>query len=524
MSKIVGNTVGIPNPQPDWNQNDPTKADYIKNKYIDLSDCDDLVPNLDEYIEQGIYNVKWCLNGTEDSCALLFVCVAACDVYQYFFDGLHVYTRSFINSEEWTEWETSSASKNYVDTELDKRIKYVNLGACKQEIPTELDNLTNVGIYHLDWYDVVSDESTNATTSTKGFKALMIIDNSKNYNDVVQTLYFKERTLIRSGSYMYTLNGSRWQWTSWEEFSKSYVDNKISEEINNKIDEDISTLSNEIYGLNSEIADINIKIDEDIEKEKKRSNSSYSNALKGNVSGEVIRIDDVSPIEHIANVKVSSDTITDFSSVKLIKYGKNLFFFDNSTIETVNNTFKEVEGNNYILKGNYGVSDLAYSTGCLRILFNPPLVTTKDIKISVYVTLLEQGERENKIRCLDSSGRYGYDKALNIGERTKIKLTIGNKLTSLSTIMFYLNNNKVLFELDTLQIEYSNDFTEYEEYTKEEYSVNSDGTVDGVIMNYPTTTLLADTSGVTIDVEYNQDANKVIEKLTNAIIALGGNI
>lgn len=32
MAKIVGNTVGIPNPQPDWEQNDPTKADYIKNK------------------------------------------------------------------------------------------------------------------------------------------------------------------------------------------------------------------------------------------------------------------------------------------------------------------------------------------------------------------------------------------------------------------------------------------------------------------------------------------------------------
>lgn len=32
MAKIIGNTVGIPNPQPDCNQTDPTKADYIKNK------------------------------------------------------------------------------------------------------------------------------------------------------------------------------------------------------------------------------------------------------------------------------------------------------------------------------------------------------------------------------------------------------------------------------------------------------------------------------------------------------------
>lgn len=29
---IVGNVVGVPNPKSDWNQNDPTKADFIKNK------------------------------------------------------------------------------------------------------------------------------------------------------------------------------------------------------------------------------------------------------------------------------------------------------------------------------------------------------------------------------------------------------------------------------------------------------------------------------------------------------------
>lgn len=32
MPKIIGNTTATPNPQSDWNQTDPTKADYIKNK------------------------------------------------------------------------------------------------------------------------------------------------------------------------------------------------------------------------------------------------------------------------------------------------------------------------------------------------------------------------------------------------------------------------------------------------------------------------------------------------------------
>jgi hypothetical protein len=32
MPKIIGNTTATPNPRPDWNQTDETKADYIKNK------------------------------------------------------------------------------------------------------------------------------------------------------------------------------------------------------------------------------------------------------------------------------------------------------------------------------------------------------------------------------------------------------------------------------------------------------------------------------------------------------------
>jgi hypothetical protein len=35
-------------------------------------------------------------------------------------------------------------------------------------------------------------------------------------------------------------------------------------------------------------------------------------------------------------------------------------------------------------------------------------------------------------------------------------------------------------------------------------------------------TLLTDTEGVTIECEYNKDTGKVIEKLTNAVVALGG--
>lgn len=37
MAKIIGNIVGVPNPKTDWNQTDPTKADYLMNKPTKLS-------------------------------------------------------------------------------------------------------------------------------------------------------------------------------------------------------------------------------------------------------------------------------------------------------------------------------------------------------------------------------------------------------------------------------------------------------------------------------------------------------
>ena len=40
MAKIIGNTTATPNPKPDWNQTDETRADYIKNKPAILTETD----------------------------------------------------------------------------------------------------------------------------------------------------------------------------------------------------------------------------------------------------------------------------------------------------------------------------------------------------------------------------------------------------------------------------------------------------------------------------------------------------
>ena len=51
MTKIIGNTTATPNPQPDWNQSNDSKADYIKNK-----------PNIEELVSNQMGGLKFLIN------------------------------------------------------------------------------------------------------------------------------------------------------------------------------------------------------------------------------------------------------------------------------------------------------------------------------------------------------------------------------------------------------------------------------------------------------------------------------
>lgn len=51
MAKIIGNTTATPNPQPDWNQTDSSKADYIKNK-PDISKMEGIATT--DYVDEQV--------------------------------------------------------------------------------------------------------------------------------------------------------------------------------------------------------------------------------------------------------------------------------------------------------------------------------------------------------------------------------------------------------------------------------------------------------------------------------------
>lgn len=84
-----------------------------------------------------------------------------------------------------------------------------------------------------------------------------------------------------------------------------------------------------------------------------------------------------------------------------------------------------------------------------------------------------------------------------------------------------LSNEELSALLGDIQIELGKGATEYESFKRFiAHPINADGTVEGVTSLYPTTTLIPDTEGIVIDVDYNADTKKYIDDLYNKIQTL----
>lgn len=234
--------------------------------------------------------------------------------------------------------------------------------------------------------------------------------------------------------------------------------------------------------------------------------------------------------EHtIRHIQIESgETITeptpyiDPATVTVRRCGKNLF--DVSNYKTLNGNLDVNEQNGYshIVQGAVGSSTNSYSSGAFTIKL-PSVIPIKEVlTVSLYVTLQEQGAWSNAFRlwCVDRAEDFADYRTfeLEVGKRTKItaSFTVENA-DSLARLTFYVNNNKLLIELDTLQIEKSNYAEEYESYKGTDHTPSSDGTVSGMTSLSPNMTILTDTEGVVVECEYNKDTNKVIQKLADAL-------
>ena len=269
----------------------------------------------------------------------------------------------------------------------------------------------------------------------------------------------------------------------------------------------------------------------------KADKDACANVLKGNSSGKAVLITDISPVEHNVSIKVNSETIDDISTVKVMRYGKNIFDVFNQTYTSANDRcLTEVLENGTLRLTNKKLSN--YTCAGCRLPYHISNFINKTITVSFKTNCSNNDLYAGlAFRCENADGTVAAaaKEAHAYGSSEKsITLTITQGYLDkydYIRFLFYTNaTNSVIGEIgdyvdfEDIQLEISDSPTEYKECIAEEYAVNKDGTVDGAKSIYPTMTLLTDTGDAVIETQYNRDTNKVIEQLTNAIISLGGNV
>lgn len=232
--------------------------------------------------------------------------------------------------------------------------------------------------------------------------------------------------------------------------------------------------------------------------------------------------------------------VPDLTATKVIKCKKNLF--DKSLVwedikngyDLSNATFVGYSDNGWILQGKDGkqTGNSDFSNGWFspgRIRQSRAVIIPKNtvVTISADITVLEFREVANPLN------RYAF--GIYINENQTVKVSIQNenvtkrysvtytlKKPSPAVPAFTLNSNKV--KIENIQIELGAEATDYDSFSKIEYTPAADGTVSGVKSLYPTTSLIPDTEGLTLEADYNRDINKAFAELQQAIISTGGNV
>lgn len=253
---------------------------------------------------------------------------------------------------------------------------------------------------------------------------------------------------------------------------------------------------------------------EDVSKkaDKEYVDNNFANALKGNKIGQSVTLDDVSPIEHMVDVKVKSkNIITTFSARDAAASGIALSV-----------TMSLEKGKTYTFSfdtENTGARMWHVSFGSTKTYIQ-------------YIT-------NTGTKTCDGTRQYCVFVALQDCKNTNFSMLQATDSTPSNT---GLCSNPMVEEGETA--------TEYSQYVEDvagygvtvtgadesynEYFAGADGVIGELVSTYPSMGFMAIANSgvyannVVADVTYNRDINKAFaeleQKLTNAVISLGGNV
>ncbi|MBE7034820.1 MAG: hypothetical protein E7402_01675 [Ruminococcaceae bacterium] len=239
---------------------------------------------------------------------------------------------------------------------------------------------------------------------------------------------------------------------------------------------------------------------------------SCANAVKGSASGNVVAVDDVSPALHTVIANVTKETT---GAVTVTRYGKNLLDI-NKVVQNGSNGIMKISGNAITL------SPSSYSNNLYGINLTPALVATKIIKVGTRYTL--------SIGSLSAHADTNWGWRIMYTDDTETWLSnLSISFTPTKTIkgiFFYVGmpfTTDETIAIGNIQVEVGNKATSFEPYIAP-VTYEAPGKVVEIESLAPNMTLMTDVEDAVINMTYNKDVNKVIERLTNAIISLGGNV
>ena len=227
--------------------------------------------------------------------------------------------------------------------------------------------------------------------------------------------------------------------------------------------------------------------------------SRAANAFEGSASGEIVVIDDVSPIVHNMDVKASG--------TKVYAFGKNLISFPYTR------SYAGAFGVEFTALADGGIKVKGTNTGTTSAVM---FIQGKNINYEDCVPLKEgtyfvSGTKNDaEVRVV----YYEYEGATQMSLLAPTSFTVGKG----GRFSVYINvrKEKTVDEVIYPMVELGDKATEWEKgIPYKEYAV-TDG-VAKVVSAYPNMVLYADEGA--IEAEYNKDSNKVI---TDVIGAVGG--
>ena len=215
---------------------------------------------------------------------------------------------------------------------------------------------------------------------------------------------------------------------------------------------------------------------------------SNERIISKELQGSYILANNVYSKEHDVEVKLSSSTITDFSTIKVKQFGTNLFDY------------------NTLSKSDY-IKVQSYENGVITLVNNS---TTATKQADFIIEQLPAGtytlshSDDKTIHCYTGSiDNWSASVAWNTNEK---QLTL-TKSCSLKLSVFVGANATV--EIKNLQVQLGDKKTDYAEYVCNKFTPNSDGTVSGVKSISPYMTFITDNDNVSITCKYKKIAEEV---------------